>query len=90
MLAVVPEPQCTRIFFCTLLLLLLLLGLEKAPRLRRWASRFEPVTLEKYPSKLSKLNFWPFCFGNTNLRGPLFSTLKLNLFGKIPFALCRN
>lgn len=57
----------------------------------RWQpSPFEPVTLEKYTLKLSKLNFWPFCFRNTNPRGSLFFPLKLNLFGKIPFTLCRN
>lgn len=62
----------------------------KSSCLRWWASSLDPVTLEKYPLKLSKLNFWPFCFRNANLRGSLFSTLKLNLFGKIPFTLCRN
>lgn len=51
---------------------------------------FESVTPEKDPLKLFELNFWPFGFRNTNLRGSLFSTLKLNLFGRIPFVLCRN
>lgn len=75
---------------CSHLFLRAASGGFKMPRLKWLPSSFEPVTLEKYTLKLSKLNFWPFCFRNTNPRGSLFSLLKLNLFGKIPFTLCRN